>query len=59
MIIASDSDITLEVIENRIMLHNNKDGLSIMQYDELSIELTKEQIKTLIDAFTVGTKESE
>jgi len=49
MIIAEDNEVTLEVNGNEIIMHDNEDGLSIIDYQELRVTLTKDQIKSLID----------
>ena len=51
MILANDG-ITLEVYKSdkmmNIMLHNNRDGLRTIDYEELNVRLTKEQVGELI-----------
>lgn len=49
MIIASKEGITLEINGNIIVMHNNQDGVSIMDYMELTIDLSKEEINKFIE----------
>jgi len=56
MIIAERNGINLEFDNNWLMLNNNKDGQSLMDYEELSIELTKDDMLKLIELFTLELK---
>ena len=52
MIIVESDEATLEINGNEILMHNNADGLPLMDYQELRVTLTKEQIKILIEELT-------
>lgn len=52
MILANDGITTLEVYKSdkmmNVMLHSNRDGLKTIDYEELNVRLTKEQVVELI-----------
>ncbi len=62
--IISDNDVTLEAHEYEngiyVIMHNNKDNQSIMDYQELTLTLTEIQRLELIAFLSiVGTKENK
>lgn len=50
MIITQRDGITLEFTEGELLLHNNDEGIDIMNYEHLSIDLTKQDMLDLIEA---------
>lgn len=52
MIIAIDNEATLEIHDDWILIHNNKEGLPLSEYIELSVKFNREQATQLRDYLT-------
>ena len=56
MIIISRNGINLEFSNNWLMMNNNADNQPLKDYEEMNIELTKDDMLKLIEVFTLELK---
>ena len=56
MIIAQRNGINLEFTNNWLMMNNNADNQQLKDYEEMSIELTKDDMLKLTEIFTLELK---
>lgn len=56
MIITSRNGINLEFSNNWLMMNNNSDNQQLKDYEEMNMELTKDDMLKLIEVFILELK---